>query len=98
MTEPAVLYEFDHQIAQITLNRPEAAKRVFDDLGLKYTEEEVVAAHLSDRPGALGKLTRKLADHNVDVKYAYGSIGKGAKRALIILAVSDIDGAAQLVK
>ena len=83
---------------RIVVNRPEAAKRVFDDLGLQYSEEEVVAAHLSDRPGALGKLTRKLADHNVDVKYAYGSISRGAKRALIILAVSDIDAAARLVQ
>ena len=83
---------------RIVVNRAEAAKKVFDDLGLKYSEEEVVAAHLSDRPGALGKLTRKLADHNVDVKYAYGSISRGAKRALIILAVSDPVAASRLVK
>jgi hypothetical protein len=83
---------------RIVVNRAEAAKRVFDGMGLKYSEEKVVAAHLSDRPGALGKLTRKLADHNVDVKYAYGSISRGAKRALIILAVSDPDAAARVVK
>jgi hypothetical protein len=83
---------------RIVVNRAEAAKRVFDGMGLKYSEEEVVAARLSDRPGALGKLTRKLADHNVDVKYAYGSISRGAKRALIILAVSDPDAAARVVK
>jgi hypothetical protein len=83
---------------RMVVNRPEAAKRVFDALGLKYSEEEVVAAHLSDRPGALGKLTRKLADHNVDVKYAYGSISSGTKRALIVLAVSDPDAAARVVK
>lgn len=83
---------------RIVVNRAEAAKRVFDEIGVKYSEEEVVAAHLSDRPGALGKLTRKLADHNVDVKYAYGTISRGAKRALIILAVSDADAAAKVVK
>ncbi len=83
---------------RIVVNRAEAAKKVFDDLGLEYFEEEVLAAHLSDRPGALGKLTRKLADHNVDVKYAYGSISRGAKRALIILAVSDPEAAARVIK
>src|SRR5574337_1212961 len=52
----------------------ETAKKVLDALALKYVEEEVLAVQVSDRPGALGKLTRKLADHNIDVKYAYGSI------------------------
>lgn len=80
------------------VNRPEAARQIFDGLGLQYSEEEVLAAHISDRPGALGKVTRKLADHDIDVKYAYGSISGGAKRALIILAVSDPDAAARLVK
>ncbi|MEJ2006565.1 MAG: hypothetical protein P8Z30_00155 [Acidobacteriota bacterium] len=83
---------------RLVVNRAETAKRVFDDLGLKYSEEEVVAAHLSDRPGALGKLTRKLADMDVDVKYAYGSISRGSKRALIILAVSDPEAAARVIK
>ena len=76
----------------------DTAKRVFDSLGLRYTEEEVIAAHLSDKPGALGKLTRKLAEHNTDVKYAYGTILKGAGKATIILAVSDMAAVAKLVK
>lgn len=75
-----------------------AAERVFRKLGIVYTVEDVIAAHLSDRPGALGKLTRKLADHGIDVKYAYGSIVKGASRATIILAVSDLTAAAKVAK
>src|SRR5579884_2134368 len=39
-----------------------AAKKVLDGLGLRYQEEEVLAVRVSDRPGALGKITRKLAD------------------------------------
>lgn len=80
-------------------NSTEAARKVLDKLGLQYAEEEVLAARLSDRPGALGRLTRKLASHNIDVKYAYGSVAKNAcKEALIILAVSDVVAAAKLVK
>ena len=83
---------------RLVTNSTEAARKVFDKLGIKYTEEEVLAMRVSDRPGALGRLTRKLADHNIDVKYAYGSIVKNAcKEALIILAVSDV-AAAKLIK
>jgi hypothetical protein len=72
------------------------AEKVFQKLGLKYNEEEVVAARLADRPGALGKLTRKLSDHNVDVKYAYGSILKGTDKGTVILAVSDVKEAVKV--
>ena len=83
---------------RLVVNSGDTAKKVFEGLSLKYTEEDVLAVQVSDRPGALGKLTRKLADHNIDVKYAYGSIQKGTGKATIILAVSDIGEAAKVVK
>jgi len=83
---------------RMVVNGQEAAKKVFDGMGLKYSEEGVLSVRLSDKPGALGKLTRKLADHQIDVKYAYGTILKGAGKAVVILAVSDLDAAADLAK
>ncbi len=83
---------------RLVVNNTDTAKKVFDALGASYSEEDVLAVTLSDRPGALGKVTRKLADHNIDVKYAYGSILKGAGKAIIILAVSDVAEAAKVAK
>jgi hypothetical protein len=83
---------------RLVVNNLEVARKVLSDLGLKHTEKDVIAARVSDRPGALGKLTRKLADHEVDVKYAYGSILKGSGDAIIILAVSDVEAAAKVAK
>ena len=74
-----------------------SAKKVLDGLGIAYREEDAVAVRLSDRPGALGKVTRKLADKGINIQYAYGSIVKGEGRALIIIGVSDVDRAADLV-
>ncbi len=82
---------------RLVVNSGDTAKKVLDALSLKYVEEDVVAVQVSDRPGALGKLTRKLADHGIDVKYAYGSIQKGTGKATIILAVSDIAEAAKVL-
>ena len=83
---------------RLVVNSLETAKRVFDGMGLKYEEEDVLAVRLANRPGALGKLTRKLTDHHIDVKYAYGSIDKGVAQTVIILAVSDVAAAAKVVK
>ncbi len=73
------------------------AKKVLDNLRVSYREEEAVAVRLTDRPGALGKVTRKLADKGININYCYGSIVKGDSRALIILGVSDVDKAADIV-
>ena len=83
---------------RMVVSHVDTAKKVFDSLGLKYTEQDVLDIRLSDRPGALGKLTRKLADHGIDVRYAYGSILKGAGRANVILAVSNAEAAAKFLK
>ncbi len=83
---------------RLAVDRRDAAKKVLDGMGVKYTEEDVVAVSVSDRPGALGKLTRKLADHDLDVMYCYGSIMKGVGKATIVLAVSDVQAAAKLLK
>ena len=74
-----------------------AAKKVLETLQLSYREEEAVAVRITDRPGALGKVTRKLADADVNILYAYGSIVKGEQRALIVLGVSDLEKAEKLL-
>ena len=83
---------------RLVVNGQETARRVMGELGLKYTEEDVIALKLSDRPGALGRATRKLAEHGININYAYGSIVRGASRAMVILGVSDPEKAAKIVK
>lgn len=67
-----------------------AARKVLEQLGLPFKEEAAVCIRVTDRPGALGRATRKLADRGINVLYAYGSIVKGTARALIILGVEDV--------
>lgn len=83
--------------ARMVVSNPEAAGKVCETLGLKVTEENVLVVKVSDRPGALGKVTRKLAEKGINVEYAYGSIAKGADRALIVLGVSDLSGAEKVL-
>ena len=74
------------------------AQKVLDELGVQYTTEEIIAVRMSDRPGSLGRLTRKLAEKGIDIHYAYGSVSKGTKEALIALAVSDVAAADRIIK
>ena len=76
----------------------DATRKVLNSMGVRFSEEQVLAVHLSDRPGSLGRATRKLAENNINIDYIYGSIEKGSPKALLVVAVSDLKKAAQLVK
>ena len=76
----------------------DAARKVFNAMRVQFSEEPVLGVLLSDRPGALGRVTRKLAEHNINIDYVYGSIEKGSPKALIVVAVSDLKKAAQVIK
>ncbi|HYX68552.1 MAG TPA: ACT domain-containing protein [Terriglobales bacterium] len=73
------------------------AQKVLDDLGMAYSEEEAITVRATDRPGALGRITRKLADAGINIEYAYGTIVKGSDHALIVLGVSNLDKADKLL-
>lgn len=83
---------------RLVVSHPDTARGVLEGMGVKFSEEQVFAVRLSDRPGALGRITRKLAEHRINVDYAYGSIERGAPKAIVILAVSDLKKAAKLLK
>ena len=76
----------------------DAARKVFTAMSVQFSEEQVLGVLLSDRPGSLGRVTRKLAEHNINIEYVYGTIEKGSPKALLVMAVSDLKKAAQLLK
>ncbi len=81
---------------RLLVNQLDVAKTVLGEMGLKFTEEQALAVNVGDRPGSLGKLTRKLAEKGINIEYAYGSIEKGSTHALIVMGVSDVEAAARV--
>jgi hypothetical protein len=83
---------------RLVVSSEDTARKVLASMGANYTEEDVLAVEGSDKPGALGKVTRKLADHDIDVKYAYGTIEKGTDKAMLIIAVGNLEAAVKVLK
>ena len=83
---------------RLLVSHPDAAKKVYERLGLKYKEESVLTILVGNRPGALGRITRKLAEAGINIEYLYGTIEKSTKRALILCGVSDIEAAARVMR
>jgi hypothetical protein len=95
----AIMAAYDQPGGRIRLvAAPHAgARKVLDAMNLPYGEEDAIAIRVTDRPGALGRATRKLADRGINILYAYGSIVKGTERALIILGVEDVEKAEEVL-
>lgn len=83
---------------RMVVSHPEATRKVCRELGVQFVEEDVLLVRVPNRPGALGRITRKLADNKVNIQYVYGSMDAGAPRAVLALGVSHLKKAAQLIK
>jgi hypothetical protein len=82
----------------LLVSSPAKARKALEGLGIRCTEEEVLRVTLPDEPGALGDVGTRLGNANINVEYGYGSIAEGAKKAEVVLAVSDLAGAAKALR
>ncbi len=83
---------------RLLVSNLDVARKVCDSLGLPYVVEDALAVVMGHRPGALGRLTRKLAEKGINIDYLYSTIVKGSKRALVILGVSDLARAREIAR
>lgn len=61
------------------------AKKIMAAQGYDVREEEVVLLAVDNKPGALQKLARKIADAAIDLTLIYGSVEKGGKTSRLVL-------------
>ncbi len=73
---------------QVVVDNVNKAKKALGGAGFSYTEGTVEQIELSNKPGALAELAGKLAKKGINIDSAYATTPKGAKRASVVLAVS----------
>ncbi len=66
---------------------------------LNYTTElrDVLRVDLENRPGALAELTSKLGDEGINIDYCYGTLARKGNMVSVIMDVSNIDRALQVL-
>lgn len=80
------------------MDKHAAAIQGLQEIGYAYTEEEVLATKLPNRPGELAKLAQTLGDAGINIDYAYYGAEPRSARVLVILSVSDLEQGKKLVK
>ena len=77
---------------RIVVDKTAAAKKICSSMGWDASEDEVLAVTLTDNPGTLGKVSKKLGAAGVNIEYVYAGPG-GGKRATVYMGVSDTKAA-----
>ena len=83
---------------RLLVNSPARARKVLRDLDVRVTEEDVLRLTLPDKPGNLAEIAERLAQAHINVDYSYATAAKGTKKSDLVLAVSDLAGAAKVLK
>ena len=88
----------DFGILRLIVDDPEKACGALQDAGYAVSIREVLAIGITDRPGALADALRPLRDAGIVIEYMYAFLGKAGDKAMVILKVSDNDGAIASLK
>jgi hypothetical protein len=75
----------------------EKCKAVLGKLGLYIVEADVLEVILTDTPGRLAVFSQALADAQINIDYAYGSEDKSQEHIRLILKVSNLPKACQVI-
>ena len=65
------------------------AKKALASLGVAIQEADVVEVEMSNKPGELQKVARKIADAGIDIEYMYGTAKAGRTAACIFKTAAD---------
>ena len=82
---------------RIVVNKPTLAKRALRKARVRFVEEVAFAKRLSNKPGALARITEKLAKARVNIKSAYATTaGRGG--ATVVFTVGSTKKARKVLR
>ena len=88
----------DFGIFRLIVDDIEKAKGALSDLGCVVSETPVIAAAISDQPGALNAILKLLSENEINVEYMYAFIAVSKQFANVVLRVEDNEKAIAILK
>lgn len=84
--------------AKLYVKNVNKAMKVLDKLDYTTEMRNVLKVDLENRPGALADVASKLGNKGINIEYCYGALSKKGNTTAVILDVSDIDRALEILK
>lgn len=87
----------ERSVLRLVVDQVDPTRQTLTSLGVEYSECEVLAVELENRPGALTKILERLADEHINIEYAYVSGATAPGRSLGIFHTSNPKRAIQVL-
>ena len=88
----------EYGVLRMIVSDPYKAKEVLLQNGVIGKVTDVLAVVISDKPGGFCQALKQISDNGIGVKYMYACTSHKKGKALMILSVSDIQKAEEIVK
>ena len=93
----SVLDNIEQGVIRIIPTDPEIARQLLTDAGHHIVEADVIVADMPDAPGTLASVSQALADAHINIDYAYGTEDQGERSVRLVLKVSNLPRATQVL-
>jgi len=87
----------DFGIVRMVVDDTEKGYKVLRDEGFTVLKTDVLAVEITDSPGGLYEIVSSLGMNEINVDYAYAFVTAKSERAMLILRVDDLNGAANVL-
>ena len=86
-----------HDTAKLCVQNLNKAVKLLGKLNYTTELRDVLKIDLENRPGALAEVTTKLGDEGINIEYCYGTLARKGNLASVIMDVSNIERACQVL-
>jgi hypothetical protein len=87
----------DVSIIRLVVSNPKSAQKALREAGLCFVAQDVLIVDLEDKPGAMEEMAFRLGEAGINVQYIYGTSDGGKGAARLVLRVSEVDRAKQVL-
>ena len=86
-----------HDTAKLVVSNLNKALKILERLNYIVEQRDVLRIDLENKPGALAELTSKLGDEGINIEYCYGTLAHKANMISVVMDVSNIERACQVL-
>jgi len=86
-----------HDTAKLTVQNLNKTVKLLGKLNYIVELRDVLKVDLENKPGALADVTTKLGDEGINIEYCYGTLSRKGNTVSVIMDVSNIDRACQVL-